>query len=74
MQPMENEAPIQRVEAVPMKVMFKEKTHPQEMVDVLSHSKIDRVVAYMQMGMYDRMAARKEQATNHPTNGMTRGW
>ena len=53
---------IRRVEAVPMRVMFEEKSDPTESVDVLSHSEIDRVVAYMRMGMHDRVAARKERA------------
>ena len=45
-----------------MTVMFEEKSDPTESVDVLSHSEIDRVVAYMRMGMHDRVAARKERA------------
>ena len=61
-QPTGDEAFITRVEAVPMRVMFEEKSNPTESVDVLSHSDIDRVVAYMRMGMHDRVAARKERA------------
>ena len=45
-----------------MRVMFEEKSDPTESVDVLSHSEIDRVVAYMRIGMHDRVAARKERA------------
>ena len=47
-----------------MRVMFEEKSDPTESksVDMLSHSEIDRVVAYMRMGMHDRVAARKERA------------
>ena len=59
-QPTGDEAFIRRVEAVPMRVMSEENSDPTESVDVLSHSEIDRVVAYMQMGMHDRVAARKE--------------
>ena len=47
---------------MPMRVMFEEKSDPTESVDVLSHSGSDRVVAYMRMGMHDRVAARKERA------------
>ena len=61
-QPTRDEAFIRRVEAVPMRVMFEEKSDPTERVDVLSHSEMDRVVAYMRMGMHDRVAARKERA------------
>ena len=61
-QPPGDEAFIRRVEAVPMRVMFEEKSGPTESVDVLSHSEIDQVVAYMRMGMRDRLAARKERA------------
>ena len=35
-----------------MMVMFEEESDPTESVDVFSHSKIDRVVAYMRMGMH----------------------
>ena len=45
-----------------MRFMFEEKSDSRESVDVLSHSEIDWVVAYMQMGMHDRVAARKERA------------
>ena len=61
-QPTGDEAFIRRVEAVPMRVIFEERNDPTESVDVLSHSEIDRVVAYMRMGMHDRVAARKERA------------
>ena len=61
-QPTGDEAFTRRVEAVPMRVMFEEKTDPTESVDVLSHSEIDQVVAYMRMGMHDRVAAGKERA------------
>ena len=61
-QPTGDAAFIRRVEAVPMRVMFEEKSDPTESVDVLSHSEIDRVVACMRMGMHDRVAARKERA------------
>ena len=46
---------------MPMRVMFEEKTDPTESVDVLSDSEIDRAVAYLRMGMHDRVAARKER-------------
>ena len=45
-----------------MRVMLEEKSDPTESADVLSHLEIDRVVAYMRMGMHDRVAARKERA------------
>ena len=61
-QPTGDEAFIRSVEAVPMRVMFQEKSDPTESVDVLSHLEINRVVAYMQMGMHDRVAAPKERA------------
>ena len=61
-QPTGDEAFIREVEAVPMRVMFEEKSDPTESVDELSHSEIDRVVAYMRMGMHDGAAARKERA------------
>ena len=61
-QPTGDEAFIRRVEAVPMRVMFDKRSAPTEGVDVLSHSEINRVVAYMRMGMHDRVAARKERA------------
>ena len=47
---------------MPMRVMFEEKSHSTDSVVVLSDSEIDRVVAYMGIGMHDRVAARKEQA------------
>ena len=47
---------------MPIRVIFEEKSDPTESVDVLSHSEINWVVAYMRMGMHDRVAARKEQA------------
>ena len=37
-----------------MRVRFEEESDPEESVDVLSHSEIDQVVAYMRMGMHDR--------------------
>ena len=52
-QPTSDEAFIGRVEAVPMRVMFAEKSDPMETFDVLSHSEIDQVVACMRMGMHD---------------------
>ena len=57
-----DEAFIRRVEALPMRVMFEEKGDPTENIDVLCHSEINRVAAYMRMGMNDRMAAREERA------------
>ena len=47
---------------MPMRVMFEEKSDPTESSDILSHSQIAQVVAYMRMGMHDRGAARKERA------------
>ena len=61
-QPTGDEAFIRRVEVVTMRVMFEEKSDPTESADVLSHPEINRVVAYMRMGMHNRMAARKERA------------
>ena len=61
-QPTSDEEFIRRVEAVPMRVLFEEKIDPTESVDVISHSEFERVVAYMRMGMHDRVAARKERA------------
>ena len=42
---------------MPMRVMFEEKSDPTESDDVLSHSEIDRVVAYMRMGTFDMVYA-----------------
>ena len=42
-QPSGEEAFIRRVEIVPMRVLFEEKSDPTESIDVLSHSEIDRV-------------------------------
>ena len=39
-QPTSDEVFIRRVEAVPMRVMFEEKSDPTESVDVLCHSEI----------------------------------
>ena len=64
-QPTGDEAFIRRVEAVPMRVMFEPKEgtdQPMDGIDVLSHAKIDHVVNYMRMGMYDRVAAKKGRA------------
>ena len=61
-QPTGDEAFITRVEAVPMRVMFEEKSDPTVSVEVLSHPEIDRVVAYMRIGMHDRVAARRGRA------------
>ena len=61
-QPTRDEAFIRRVEAVPMRVMFEPKEgtdQPKDGIDVLSHALIDHVVNYMQMGMHDRVAAKK---------------
>ena len=67
-QPTGDEAFIRRVEALPMRVMFEEKSDPTESVDVLSDSEIDRVVAHMRMGMHDRVAARKGRAKAKSTH------
>ena len=64
-QPTGDEAFIRRVEAVPMRVMFKSKEgrdQPMDDIDVLSHAKIDNVVNYMRMGMQDCVAAKKRRA------------
>ena len=64
-QPTGDEAFIRRVEAVPMRVMFEPKEgtdQPMDGIDVLSHAEIDHVVNYMQMGMHDRVAAKKGRA------------
>ena len=61
-QPTGDEAFIRRIEAVPMRVMFEEKSEPTKSVDVLSHSEIDQVVVYMRMDMHDRVAAGRERA------------
>ena len=50
-QPTGDEAFIKMVEAVPMRVMFEDKSDSTESVDVLSHSRIHRAVAYMWMGI-----------------------
>ena len=63
-QPTSDEVFIRRVEAVPMRVMFEPKAEtdqPVDGIDVLSHAKIDDVVNYMQMGMHDRVAAKKRR-------------
>ena len=58
-----------------MRVMFEEKSDPTESLDVLSHSEIDQVVAYMRMGMHDRVAAPKgERRPSHPIGGRTGSW
>ena len=64
-QPKGDEAFIRRVEVVPMEVMFEPKEgtdQPIDGIDVLSHADIDNVVKYMQMGMHDRVAAKKRRA------------
>ena len=64
-QPTGDKAPIRRVEAVPMRVMFelKEGTdQPVDGINVLSHAEIDDVVNYMRTGMHDRVAAKKVRA------------
>ena len=64
-QPTGDEAFIRRVEAVPMRVMSEPKEgtdQPMDGIDVLSHAEIDDVVNYMQMGMHDRVAAKKRRA------------
>ena len=48
-----------------MQVMFepKEETgQPNDGIDVLFHAEIDHIVNYMQMGMHDRVAAKKRRA------------
>ena len=55
------EAFIRRVEATTMRVLFEEKSDPTESVHALSHSEIDRVVAYMRMSMHDGVTAEKER-------------
>ena len=40
-----DEAFTRRVEPVPIRVMFEERSDPMESVDVLSHSEIDQAVA-----------------------------
>ena len=52
-EPTGSEAFVRTVEAVPMGVMFEERSDLTESVDVLSHSGIDRVVAYMRTGIHD---------------------
>ena len=64
-QPMGDEAFIRRVEAVPMRVMFEHKEgtdQPTDGIEVLSHAEINHVVNYTQMGMHDRVAAKKGRA------------
>ena len=43
-----------------MRVMFEDRCDPTESVHVLSHSEMDRAVAYMWMDMHDRVDARKD--------------
>ena len=74
-QPTGDEAFIRRVEAVPMRVMFEQKSDPTESVDVLCHWEIDLVVAYMRMGIHDRTAARKKRAQAKSSHWWaTRSW
>ena len=47
---------------MPMRVMFEKKSATTDSVDVLSPSEINRAVAYMRMGVHDRLASRKEGA------------
>ena len=64
-QPTGDEAFIQRVETVPMRVTFEPKEgtdQPMDGIDVLSHAEINHVVNYMRMGMHDRVAAKKGRA------------
>ena len=64
-QPTGDEAFIRRVEAVPMMVMFEPKGGTGQQIDgidVLSHAEINDVVNYMQMGMHERVAAKKRRA------------
>ena len=63
-QPTGVEAFIRRAEAVPMRVMFEPKEQmdqPIDGIDILSQSETDHVVNYMQMGMHDRVAAKKRR-------------
>ena len=48
-----------------MRVMFEPKEgrdQPMDDIEVLSHAKIDHVVRYSQMGVHDRVAAKKGRA------------
>ena len=65
-QPTGDEAFIRTVEAVPMRVMLEEKSDPTESVDVLSHLEINWVVAYMRMGMHDRVALERSEPRPSP--------
>ena len=51
-----------------MRVMFETKEgtdQPIDGIDVLSHAEIDHVVNHMQMGMHDRVAAKKRAGHGH---------
>ena len=61
-----DEAFVARVQALPMRIIFEEKSDPMESVDVLAHSEINRVIAYIRMGMHGRDAACKEQTQAKP--------
>ena len=49
-----------------MRIIFEERCDPTKSVDVLSDSQIDWAVAYMRMGMHDRVAVCKERAQVKP--------
>ena len=56
--PTGDEALIQMIQAVPMRVMFEGSSDPKLEVKVLSFHIIDRVVRYMKGGMHDCVAAK----------------
>ena len=60
--PTGDEALIRRIQAVPMRVMFKESNDPKVEVKTLSFNEIDPVVYYMKDGMHDRVAAKQARS------------
>ena len=60
--PTGDEALIQRIQAMPMRVMFEESKDPKVEVNTLSLDEIDRVVRYMKDGMHDRVAAKQARS------------
>ena len=74
-QPTGDEAFLRRVEAVQMRVMFEEGSDPTEIVDVLTHSEIDRVVPTCGcVCMTEWMLEKSEPRPTHPIGGTTGSW
>ena len=74
-QPTGDEAFIRRVEAVPMRDMFGEKSDPTEGVDALSHSRVTGLLPTCGWGcMTELVLGRSEPRLSHPISGTTGSW